>query len=117
MEFDGYYIVADLLDRPNLRPRALAWIGSLLRGPVPSAKELSAHRLELVFGIASVLYIVALAVVTILFYRLILQDMIAAVLPQPWPAALAWVAGLGVTLLAGAALASDLFSAREAKAA
>jgi putative peptide zinc metalloprotease protein len=27
MEFDGYYVLSDLLERPNLRPRALAWLG------------------------------------------------------------------------------------------
>ena len=112
MEFDGYYVVADLLDRPNLRARALAWIGGALRGATPSRQALREHRIELVFGIASIGYVLAIAALTILFFRLVLQDWISAVLPDPFASALAWVAGLSVVLLAGFALAGEVFSAR-----
>jgi CRP-like cAMP-binding protein len=111
MEFDGYYVVADLLDRPNLRARALAWIGGAVRGPTPSRKDLREHRVELVFGTASMFYVLAIAALTIVFYRLVLQDWIGAILPDPYASALAWVAGLSVVLLAGFALAGEIFSA------
>ena len=36
MEFDGYFVLMDWLERPNLRPKALAWLG---RGLVPALKR------------------------------------------------------------------------------
>ena len=82
MEFDGYYVLADLLNRPNLRARALAWIGGVLRGTTPTRQALKGHRIELVFGVASIFYVLAIAALTILFFRLVLEDWIGAVLPE-----------------------------------
>ena len=39
MEFDGYYVLSDLLEKPNLRPRALVWAG-----PEPSPAYLRRAR-------------------------------------------------------------------------
>jgi hypothetical protein len=65
----------------------------------------------LVFGVASIFYVLGIAALTIVFYRLVLQDWIGAVLPDPVASALAWVAGLSVIVLAGFALAGEIFAA------
>jgi hypothetical protein len=43
MEFDGYYILSDLLEKPNLRPRALAWLGSELIPALRDPERLRGH--------------------------------------------------------------------------
>ncbi len=35
LEYDGYHIVTDLLDRPNLRTEALAWVRRAFPGVLP----------------------------------------------------------------------------------
>ena len=55
MEFDGYYVLSDLLEKPNLRPRALAWLGRDLIPALRTPGRLEGHRLELLYGLASVL--------------------------------------------------------------
>jgi multidrug resistance efflux pump len=59
IKLDGYYLLCDLLDAPNLRPRAFAYIGSRLRRLVgaalqdvaePSARE---RRIYLGYGVVA----------------------------------------------------------------
>ena len=100
MEFDGYYILSDLLDRPNLRPRALAWLGHDLLPVLRTPGGLKGHRLELLYGLGSVLYIAFSAVLTVILYRLIVQGWLEGVLPGGVAAALAWVLAAAVVILA-----------------
>lgn len=44
MEFDGYFVLSDLLERPNLRPRALAWLGTDLIPALRNPQRLRGHR-------------------------------------------------------------------------
>jgi hypothetical protein len=63
MEFDGYYVLSDLLEKPNLRPRALVWAG-----PEPSPAYLRRARgspTRFLYGLASVLYVAFSAVLTV----------------------------------------------------
>ena len=31
LEYDGYYILSDLMGRPNLRRHSLAWLGEIFK--------------------------------------------------------------------------------------
>ena len=80
LEFDGYYILGDLLDRPNLRPRALTWIGQQLPAALRDRDRLRGHRVELLYGLASLAYVIAMAQLTLFLYRATLE---AALASQP----------------------------------
>jgi len=99
LEYDGYYILADWLERPNLRPKALAWLGGELPRVWRERAVLRAHLLELVYGTASLIYIFITGVLVIVFYRLLVQDWMARIVPPSVAAALAWILGAGVMLL------------------
>ncbi len=60
LELDGYYVLMDLLEIPNLRARALTRLGALRRGA--AREELRRDRLVLLFGAASLAYGIAMAV-------------------------------------------------------
>ena len=108
MEFDGYFVLSDLLEKPNLRPRALAWLG---RGLIPALRTpglLRGHRLELLYGLASVLYVAFSAVLTIVLYRLLPQDWLAGILPAAVAAGLAWVLAAAVVALAALDVLGEL---------
>jgi putative peptide zinc metalloprotease protein len=88
MELDGYYIVMDLLEIPNLRARALAYMGSVLRG-----REVEEPRLRnvfLLFGAPSLAYGVALGIGALLAYGAYIADFAGAYLPHPYAQAVAW---------------------------
>jgi putative peptide zinc metalloprotease protein len=104
LEYDGYYVLMDALRRPNLRQHSTRRLGDLLRG----RSTFAGSRLEVLFGLATVLYVAAMCVATVVFYRLLLEDFLAGPLPPGLAAAVGWaLAGINV-VLAGFVVASDL---------
>jgi putative peptide zinc metalloprotease protein len=112
MEFDGYYVLIDLLERPNLRPRALAWLGRELLPALRDPSRLRGRRLEVLYGLASVLYIVLSAVLVVVLYRLIVQGWLAQLVPEAVAAGLAWVLAALVVVLATVGVLGELRGAR-----
>lgn len=108
LEYDGYFVLMDLLNRPNLRSRALAWLG---RDFVPALRKpggLRGHWIELAYGVGSILYVGVMAVLTVVLYRLVAEDWVARVAPAPAAAAFAWVLAALVVLLSFALVVGDL---------
>ena len=46
-EFDGYYVLIDVLDRPNLRRNAVAWLGTGFWGAWRDPGQLKSHAVDL----------------------------------------------------------------------
>jgi putative peptide zinc metalloprotease protein len=108
MEFDGYYILSDLLERPNLRPRALAWLGRDLMPALRNPQRFWGHRLELLYGLASVLYVAFSAVLMVVLYRLVVQGWMEGILPEVLAAGLAWALAAAVVVLAAVGVLGEL---------
>jgi putative peptide zinc metalloprotease protein len=103
LELDGYYVLSDWLDRPNLRSQALAWIGRAFPGFLRRPAEMKAHKVELAYGTLAVLYIPVAAYFSLFVYRRLAESMIARWAPPGIADTLAWVvvsAGIGLSLLA-----------------
>jgi putative peptide zinc metalloprotease protein len=96
MEFDGYYVLSDLLEKPNLRPLALAWLGRDLIPALRTSGRLKGHRLELLYGLASVLYVALMGVLTVVLYRLVVQGWMEGILPDVLAAAVVVLAAVSV---------------------
>jgi putative peptide zinc metalloprotease protein len=94
LEYDAYYVLMDLLDRPNLRAGSLRWLGTelprALRRMTPGAIW-RAHWVELVYGIGAVAYILVASALTVIVYRLTIQGWMAHVLPALLANSLAWI--------------------------
>jgi hypothetical protein len=88
LELDGYYIVMDLLDIPNLRARALAYLGSVLRGRVVEEPRL--RLVFMLFGAASLAYGIAVGIGVLLAYGAYIGAFAGSYLPQPYAQAVAW---------------------------
>jgi putative peptide zinc metalloprotease protein len=97
LELDGYYIVMDLLEIPNLRARALAYLGTVLRGR--KAEEPRLRHIFLLFGAASLAYGVALGIGALLAYGAYFRDFAGAYLPPPYAQAVAWALAGAISLL------------------
>ena len=57
LEVDGYYVLMDVLERPQLRREALAWLGTGLRRDLAEGRGLEGHGLDLAYGLASLAYV------------------------------------------------------------
>jgi putative peptide zinc metalloprotease protein len=112
LEFDGYYVLMDLLERPNLRQRALAWLRWQLPTAIRTPRALTGHFVELLYAVASLAYIGVAAVLTAVLYRLLLQDWLARLLSPPAAAALGWVVATLFIALVSAGTIGDLRAAR-----
>jgi putative peptide zinc metalloprotease protein len=94
LELDGYYIVMDVLEIPNLRARALAYLGSRLAGR--AAPEPRLRRVFMLFGAASLAYGIAIGVGVLSVYRAHIADLAGAYLAHPYAQAIGW--GLAGTM-------------------
>jgi Zn-dependent protease len=115
LEFDGYHVLSDVLDRPNLRSAAMSWFGENFPAVLRDRQRLRNHTTDLLYGIGSALYVIGLAAVMIVLYRLTLQGIIGSLLPTGTAAALAWVFALTVSLLALTGLIAELWGRRLAQ--
>jgi putative peptide zinc metalloprotease protein len=123
LEYDGYYVLVDLLECPNLRPRALAWLGREMPGllrvqrrrPTARWRRTPQQRLEglyAIYGLGSLLYVAAMAVVTVLLYRVALQGWISRLVPGTVAAGIAWVPAGALVVLCALGLAGELRGVR-----
>jgi putative peptide zinc metalloprotease protein len=113
LEYDGYYLLMDWLEKPNLRARSLAWLGTSLPSALRDRAQLAGHRLELLYGLGALAYIGLLTLWLMFAYRYTVQGWVARLLP-------AAIAGVVTQLLAlaisGAALIQLVFEIRKERA-
>ncbi|GAA3457809.1 cyclic nucleotide-binding protein [Dactylosporangium matsuzakiense] len=97
MALDGYYLLMDWLEVPNLRARGLAWVLARLRRRPPRFSELDREgRLVALYGMLAVTWI---AIAVNLVYR-VYTDRVAGVVTGLWNAG--WAArGLLAVIVAG----------------
>jgi putative peptide zinc metalloprotease protein len=98
-ERDGYFVLIDLLERPNLRVRCLRWLGRDLLSALRQPTILRAHLLELLYGLGTLVYIAVMIGVTIVIYRLTVERWLAHVIPHVVASGLAWLLALAVAVL------------------
>jgi putative peptide zinc metalloprotease protein len=96
-ELDGYYLLSDWLDVPNLRARALAFLGA--RASRTTDARLT--RIYVGYGVAAVAYACLAAAFVVLGYRGLVQHVAGHLLTPPFAAGagVALGAALGVLLL------------------
>jgi putative peptide zinc metalloprotease protein len=81
LALDGYYLLMDWLEIPNLRARGLSWVGGRLRGRPPRWSGLDREgRLIALYGVLAVLW---LAIAANLAYR-IWADRVAGLVTGLW---------------------------------
>lgn len=101
LEYDGYFILSDLLNRSNLRRGALEWVGRFLRGGIDRRAELRSHRFDLIYGFASAVYVGVMAYGFVVSYRAILEVHLRSLLPETVASAVPWLVASVVVLSAG----------------
>lgn len=72
LEYDGYHVLADLLDRPNLRYDALAWVGSGLRLSRRGGPQ--GYRAELTYALFSLIYVGSMALLAVVAFRFLMRN-------------------------------------------
>jgi putative peptide zinc metalloprotease protein len=110
IEGDGYYILQDLLERTNLRRRALGWLG---RGMLPALRRdglaaLRGHGFDLAYGTAALAYVAVIAFAVMFVYRIVAEAWIARLLPDTIATWLAAVFALVIVALTAGSVIADM---------
>ena len=113
LEYDGYYLLMDWLEKPNLRARSLAWLGTALPAAFRDRAQLTRHRLELFYGLGALAYIGVLTLWLMFAYRFTVQGWVAKLLPAGVAATVTQLLALTIS---GAALLQLILEIRKERA-
>ncbi|MGH7727581.1 MAG: cyclic nucleotide-binding domain-containing protein [Vulcanimicrobiaceae bacterium] len=108
LEFDGYYILVDLLDRPNLRRQSLHWLGSEFRNVTRRPALVRGHVVECSYAVGAILYIFFAAAQSTVMYHVVGRQRLEQFLPAGVASMFAWVLPLVLAALALAALSAEI---------
>lgn len=97
---DGYYILSDLLERPNLRQRAFSALARLVPGFRSTAPQWRAGWPEMLYGAAALVFIGAMTVSSVASYRVVVKAHIDRFLPETLADVLPWAIGLLIVTVA-----------------
>jgi putative peptide zinc metalloprotease protein len=112
LEYDGYFLLSDLLKCPNLRRNACSWLGTLLRTRNKTQMLRTADdRLFICYSVASLAYIVVLAVVTTGAARVGVEKMVVHFLPAGTAHLTALVTSIAFAMLVVYGVLKDFFGA------
>lgn len=99
-EFDGYYMLMDWLEIPNLRSKALGYLGALLWRTEPDVRDPRFHRIGLVYGLLTGGYTLFIALTVLTLYQKFLQAQLARALPSVVATLIGWaLAGVLAALI------------------
>jgi putative peptide zinc metalloprotease protein len=113
LEYDGYYLLMDWLEEPNLRAHSLAWLGTALPGALRDRAQLVGHRLELLYGLGALAYIGVLTAWLIFAYRYTVQGWVAKLLPASIAGSVTELLAIAISI---AALINLVFEIRKERA-
>ena len=103
LELDGYYLMVHVLHRPNLRRRSLAFLVEDLPKALRDPSVLRGHGVEVAYGIASLVFVVALTAYSVVMYRIGIEPWLERVFAPTVTSAIGWTlaALLMVAVIAG----------------
>lgn len=108
MELDGYYILSDYLEHPNLRPKAMAWVGRVIGNLVAGKAPTESNTIYILYSLGSIIFIAFMGYGTVLLYRVLLQNWLATFLSGALVAGIGWLFAAAIIFLMIAGVFADL---------
>jgi putative peptide zinc metalloprotease protein len=99
MEFDGYYVLMDLLEVPNLRAKALAYLGSVLWRVKQTTSDPRLKRIFTLYGTLALVYTIFIAFSILRGYQAFIESIVNNFLPVALSRALGLAVALSMTAL------------------
>jgi CRP-like cAMP-binding protein/Zn-dependent protease len=99
MEFDGYYMLMDVLDVPNLRAKALAYLGSVIWRVKRTTSDPRLRRIFTLYGTLALLYTVFIAFSILRGYEAFIENIVNNIFPTLVSRVLGLAVSLTMTLL------------------
>lgn len=117
IELDGYYVLMDWLAIPNLRAKALSYIGHRLRGQRPSVADARTERIYFAFGALAATYVLFVCWTVFVTYQRYIISLVPNRIPLTISTALGWFIAGSLALLVLMRVKGELFPEQGAEAA
>jgi putative peptide zinc metalloprotease protein len=112
LEYDGYYLLMDALERPNLRGRSLGWIATGLPAALRKRTSLRGHRIELWYAFGALLYVGFVFTWSLFTYRFTAQGWVARIAPAEYAPLIGRLLAFALGGIALFRLCSDIWTER-----
>ena len=112
LEYDGYYVLMDAMDRPNLRAKTLGWLAVDFPRALRARQSIRGHGFEVCYAIASLAYIAVTGVTTAYLFRLMAQNRLAHYISPAMAGSVGILLAVLVVLLSLLGVIGDLRAAR-----
>jgi CRP-like cAMP-binding protein/Zn-dependent protease len=99
IEMDGYYVLMDAMDVPNLRTKALAFLGGVLWRQHPTAPTSRLGRLYEGYGVLVLAYVAVIAITILRVWETHVESVVSAVMPHAVSVALGYTAAGAMAFL------------------
>lgn len=93
MEADGYYVLCDLLDRPNLREEILKTLPENISQALRHPSTIRENWFPLAYSLLGVIYCVGTAALTVVIYRAVFQGLVASWIGSTAAIGIGWALG------------------------
>lgn len=117
LKFDGYYLLSDLLDRPNLRRRAFAFLARDLGSALGSPAVLWEHRLDLTYALGSLLYLALVVPAMAWAVQGYVDPWTVGRVPESMRAAIAWLLPVALVAVVILGVIGEMRAARNGESA
>ena len=108
LELDGYYLMVHVLHRPNLRRRSLAFLVEDLPKAFRDPSVLRGHGVEVAYGIASLVFVLAVTAYSIVMYRIGIEPWLGRVFSSSVTSAIGWTLAVLLMVAVVAGIVGDV---------
>lgn len=109
MKLDGYLILTDVLDRPNLRSQSFVWMRTEFPKVWWKPQELWRRRVEGFYALGSCLFLVALVATIVVLHRLVFVHVLTLFVSHYIAEVLGWVLACVVVVFSVVGLWTEVF--------
>ncbi|MEH2245821.1 hypothetical protein [Nostoc sp.] len=111
LKYDGYYVLTDYIERPNLREEALSFLRWQAIDALKQPNQLKRHRVELLYGCLSLLYVLWMVMLLLSFGREFLRSLLSQYLPEQIASIIPWVLVTAIVLIVIISTITHLYNA------
>jgi putative peptide zinc metalloprotease protein len=110
LDHDGYYVLIDLLDRPDLQRESFEWIRRDLVPALRSGRGLRGHWVDLLYGLGAVAYVGLIVALALFVCLRVVYPWMTTFLPSAAAMALAGLGAAIVIVLAAGGILGSFFA-------
>jgi CRP-like cAMP-binding protein/Zn-dependent protease len=108
LEYDGYYILQDLLKTPNLRQAAVLWLVKILPKTFKQPSLIKEHLPEIAYWIICIVYLIAIAYLVLFIQQALFPGLLPQHVSNTFTSELRWLFPVLTVVLSSFSIWTDI---------